>query len=192
MNIMDILSNTADKLTHFSGPFPSEKQAFTQMPPQAQGDPAMAQQAQQVDPNAAAAQQAQMGGQQMPADPNAAAGGQDVMTMPITNLTIGDLVTLIQQTVQESVGASAPAEEKKPTLEGLQEQINTIAGALGVGASPDGSGMMGADAGAGVPAGTGMEAGQAPTAGQAPAQPGMEVQASHTTAAQELSSILGL
>jgi len=175
MNIMDILSNTGDKLNHFDGDF--TKNSFTQMPPQ-QGA---------ADPSAGG-----MPPQQGAADPSA---GGDVMELPITNLTIGDLVTLIQQTVGGSPAAggeaSAPVEAEKPTLEGLQSQIDAIAGALGIGSdqAPSGqdTGMMGAGAGTGVAEGAGAAPGVAPMP-----QQGMEVQASHTSAAQELSSILGL
>ena len=68
----------------------------------------------------------------MPMDPAAMGGGADPMTMPITNLTVGDLVSIIGEVVTQAMGggggeAAAPAaEEPQGEAEGTKATENDV------------------------------------------------------------------
>ena len=194
--LQKILGITAAQLLSGTG---TEKKAFT--PPQALGglDPNMppgtapvAESA--MDPAAQGAPVGPMAGGVPPMAP-AAAGGmppppapggggeQDIMSLPITNLTIGDLATLIGEVVttamsggEAPVGAegAAPVEEKPKTgTAAIEEKLDQLLSLFGAGAGDPAAAGYGADAGVPMP-------GAPPVPGVPAGVPGapMEVQAS--------------
>lgn len=143
MNITDILKGSATALTN---PAAVQKRAFQEMPPvQPQVDPATgmpidpaaaqggapAPLPPQIDPSMDPAMAA-AGMAPPPPDPAAAQQGAIDPAMPITNLTISDLLELTTQAVID--GMAAQKEEKDRTsVSDLDQKLNTILSALGLG-----------------------------------------------------------